>query len=238
MIPVSDVFVRLCIPHIACSFISRHYIGLGDVSEVMEKHPDLFTEKVKAVIIVGSVQPLRRRSKIEAEITGDEEWDNFAQKVYDGCQQFNIPTITMSREVSRGFPFPSSCVDDLARTNHMTSIDVQRKEESQTNCLWEEGTKESRKYTFGNDKPQVGQCNLWGLVKSINLELVLGLLCCLPMYRDAHFRWEKHRVSGLDHLICRHQSAKAGIIKPQNLSDEILILIGFALRTALLNTSC
>ena len=190
------------------------------------------------MVIIGSVQPIRRRSIIEPEMSENAEYDMFTSKVYAGCQQFNIQTISMCKDVAKGFPFPSSYVDDLMQTNHMIGLEVQRKEKTWTNRLWEQGTRDSRKYIFGYDKPQAGKYNLWPLVKSVNMELSLGLLCCIPMYRDAHFRWESHQVNGVDHKVCRHRSAKAGIIKSQNLSDEILSLVGFALRTALLNTSC
>eukprot|EP00804_Cyclotella_cryptica_P020226 CCRYP_010919-RA/>CCRYP_010919-RA protein AED:0.03 eAED:0.03 QI:456/1/1/1/1/1/5/369/1533 len=211
---------------------------LGDIAEVMEKHAILFAEKVKEVVIIGSVQPLRRRSNIEPEVSGNAEYDMFTSKVYAGCQQLNIQTVSMCKDVAKGFPFPSSYVDDLTQTNHMIGSEVQRKEKAQANLLWEQGTKDSRRYIFGHDKPQDGKCNAWPLVKSVNIELSLGLLCCIPMYRDAHFRWESHQVNGVNHKVCRHRNAKAGIIKSQNLSDEILNLVGFSLRAALLNTSC
>lgn len=209
-----------------------------DIAEVIAKHPALFAEKVKSIVILGSVQPLRRRSNIEPASTDDERNDQAMSQIYAACQQFKVPIISLSNDAARGFPFPSSVVDSLSQTNHMISVEVQRKEVAQTRRLWEEGTKESRKYIFGNEKPKTGQHNFWQLVKSVNTELLLGLLCCIPAYREVHFRFDTHVVNGVDHLVCRHSNTKTSIQKIEGLSDEIVMLVGFALRTALLNTSC
>ena len=211
----------------------------ADIAEVMMKHPTLFAEKVKAIIIMGSVKPPRRRSDIGPVETDDTEYNQAMSRVYAGCQQFNVQTISISNDIANGFPFSSTSVDDFIHTNHMISLDIQRREEAHARLLWEDGTRESRKYVFGNEKPKAGQQqSVWPLVKSINIELVLGVLCCIPHYQDAHFRLDKHRVNGIEHKICRFQSAKAGMLKTQSLSDEIVMLVGFAMRTALLNTSC
>merc|ERR1739845_328818 len=94
------------------------------------------------------------------------------------------------------------------------------------------------KYTLGGEHPSTCQQNIWPSIKSINLELVLGLLSCIPMYQDAHFRWETHYVKGVGHKVCRHCSASAGIIKSEALCDEVHMMIGYAFRSSLLNTSC
>lgn len=218
------------------TFISFGYSILMWFHLMMQvKHPALFTEKVNEVIIIGSVQPPRRRSNIEPSTTYNADHDQAMARLYSGCQQFNIPTITMSNHLSKGFPFPSNFVDELTRTNHIISLDVQQKEIARARHLWEEGGKETRKLIFGNEKPKADelQHNVWPLVKSIDIELVLGLLCCIPMYRDAHFRWDKHIVNGTEHKIC-----KAKVVKSEALSEEILMMVGFALRAGLMNTSC
>lgn len=192
------------------------------------------------MFIIGSVQPPRRRSNIEPSTTCNADHDQAMTQLYCGCQQFNIPTITMSNHLWKGFPFSSSLVDELMLTNHMISLDVQQKQMSQARHLWDEGGKETRKLIFGNVKPRANelQHDVWPLVKSIDIELVLGLLCCIPMYRDSHFRWDKHLVNNIEHKICKHQNAKAGMMKSGDLSEEILMLIGSAHRAALMNTSC
>jgi hypothetical protein len=210
----------------------------NDIAEVIAKHPAMFAEKIEKIVILGSVQSPRWRGNIEPTSTDDERYDQALSQVYAACQQFNVPTISLSNDAARGFPFSATVVDNLTQTNHMISSEVQRKEVAQTRRLWEEGTKESRKYIFGNEKPKTGQHNVWQLVKSINTELLLGLLCCIPAYREAHFRFDTHVVNGVDHLVCRQQNSKASVQKIQGLSDEIIMLVGFALRAALLNTSC
>ncbi|KAL7538375.1 hypothetical protein ACHAXR_010346 [Thalassiosira sp. AJA248-18] len=224
---------------------------LGDVSEAINTDRDLFARKVKQLVVIGSVKPVRRRSFIEPE----EEDDAFAKNVYRSCQDLKIPTVTLFKGISQGFPFPSAQVDDLASTNHMVSTKTQRSEEMQMNGIWElikQLKQEARsyrtpksldvksfyKYSLGGKNPNISQHNIWQSIKSINLELVLGLLCCIPVYQDAHFRWETHQVKGVEHKVCRHSNAASGIIKPEALSNEIHMLIGFALRTSLLNTSC
>ncbi len=91
---------------------------------------------------------------------------------------------------------------------------------------------------LGGKHPNAVQHNIWPSIKSIDLELALGLLSCVPVYRDSHFRWETHKIRGVEHRICRQTNASAGIIKPEALSNEIHMLIGFAFRTSLQNTSC
>lgn len=211
----------------------------SDIIDAILKHPVLFTEKVEAVIIIETVQIPRRRSNIKPVATGDDNYDQAMSQVYAACQQVNIPTVSLSPGVARGFPFPSSTVDEFMETNHMLSLEVQQREEAHARRLWEEGTTENRSYIFGNGKLKIGQQSMWPLVKSINVELLLGLLCCIPSYRESHFRWDKHQqVNGIEHKICRHKNAKAGMLKVDSLADEIFMLIGFSMRAALSNTSC
>jgi len=233
---------------------------LGDISEVIHSHRNLFASKVKRVVVVGSVKHVKRRSFIvpEEACGGGEKDHAFAKNVYRSCQDLKIPTVTLFKDVSLGFPFPSSHVDDLILSNHMVSTKIQRSEEMQANRTWEltkqpkqetsrssyptlaagSDNKSFYKYSLGGKHPNAGQHNIWPSIKSINLELVLGLLSCIPIYRDSHFRWETHQVKGIDHKVCRHSNASAGIIKSEALSNEIHMLIGFAFRTSLQNTSC
>ena len=226
---------------------------LGDVSEVIDTHRDLFSDKVKQVVIMGNIKPVRRKCFIEPEEeSGHEREVAFTKNVYQSCQELEIPTITLSKSISRGFPFSSALVDDLTLSNHMVSTKIQKSEEMHVNGIWElikQLKQEARsyrtpktldiksfyKYSLGGKHPNAGQHSIWPMVKSINLELVLGLLSCIPAYQDTHFRWDTHEVNGIEHKYSRHG---AGIIKPDALSNEIHMLIGFSLRTSLLNTSC
>mmetsp|Transcript_32086 Transcript_32086/g.67460 ORF Transcript_32086/g.67460 Transcript_32086/m.67460 type:complete len:1702 (-) Transcript_32086:235-5340(-) len=227
----------------------------GDVGKVIDNVRDLFARKVKQVIIIGSVKSVRRRSFIQPEECGREKDDAVAKNVYQSCQELKIPTVTLFKDISQGFPFSSTQVDDLTSSNHMVSTKIQRSEEMQMNSIWElnkqlkQEAKSYRtpksldiqsfyKYSLGGKHPNANQHNIWPSIKSINLELVLGLLSCIPVYRDSHFRWETHQVKGIEHKVCRHSNSAAGIIKPEALSNEIHMLIGFSLRNSLLNTSC
>lgn len=226
----------------------------GDVSEVIDSHRDLFASKVKEVVIIGSVKPLRRKGVIEPEDFGGDEEDSFAKNVYSACQELDIPTVTLFKNAARGFPFSSTLVDDLALTNHMVSTKVQQAEEMHVNGVWElikqlksetsyfapnnVDVKRFHKYSLGGKAPTAGERNIWPSIKSINLDLVLGLLCCIPTYQKAHFRWESHQVNGTVHKVCRHVNSIAGIINAEELSNELHMLIGFAMRASLLNTSC
>ncbi|KAL7549778.1 hypothetical protein ACHAWF_013042 [Thalassiosira exigua] len=231
---------------------------LGDVSQVINAHRDLFARKVKQLVVIGSVKPkplTRRNSPIEPEECGDEKCDEFSQNVYRTCQELDIPTVTLSKDVSLGFPFSSAHVDELASSNHMVSTKIAQSEEMYFNGIWElakqlkQSSKSRRtpknldvksfhKYSLGNKSPNLNQHNVWPCVKSINLELVLGLLCCIPMYQEGYFRWEINKVNGTEHKVFRYSNAATGILKPDALSNEIHMLIGFALRASLLNTSC
>ncbi|KAL7458027.1 hypothetical protein ACHAWC_009516 [Mediolabrus comicus] len=229
---------------------------LGDVAQVIETQGDLFVSKVKEVVLMGfAAKAVRRRSSIEPEESGIDADDELRRKVFKRCQERGIATVILGKEIALGFPFPSTFADDLATSNHMVSMQVQHREEMHYNGIWElvkllqqeargyRGStkdvdiKTFQKYALGNKMPPTTQHNIWPLIKSINLELVLGLLCCIPMYRD-YFKWESHSRGGVDHKISRYTSATSGIIKPDHLASEIHMLIGVALRTALNNTSC
>ena len=159
----------------------------------------------------------------------------------------------------RGFPFPSGSVDELAATNHMVSNKIKHCEEMQMNGIWQLiklarqetragfsftrnvdqiAIKDFSKYYLGGKPPRAGQHGIWPSIKSINLELVFGLLCCIPVYQDNHFKWELHHVNDVRHKICRQNCAANGMLKCRALSNEISVLIGFALRSSLLKTSC
>lgn len=229
---------------------------LGDVAQVIATQGDLFVSKVKEVVLMGfAAKAVRRRSSIEPEESGIDADDELRRKVFKRCQERGIATVILGKEIALGFPFPGTFADDLATSNHMVSMQVQHREEMHYNGIWElvkllqqeargyRGSmkdidiKTFQKYALGNKMPPTTQHNIWPLIKSINLELVLGLLCCIPMYRD-YFKWESHSRGGVDHKISRYTSATSGIIKPDNLASEIHMLIGVALRTALNNTSC
>ena len=226
----------------------------NDVREVIDSHRDLFASKVKEVVIIGSVKPLRRKGFIEPDDFGGDKEDSFAKNVYSACQELDIPTVTLFKNAARGFPFSSTLVDDLTLTNHMVSTKVQQAEEMHVNGVWElikqlksetsyfapnnVDVKRFHKYSLGGKAPTAGERYIWPSIKSINLELVLGLLCCIPTYQKAHFRWESHQVNGTVHKVCRHVNSIAGIINAEALSNELHMLIGFAMRASLLNTSC
>jgi len=230
---------------------------LGDVSEVINTHRELFVDKVRQVVILGSVKPVKRKCFIEPEEGKSKEDTAATYNVYQTCQELGIQTLSLSKDISQGFPFPSSLIDDLTSSNHLVSSRVQHSEEITVNGIWElikQYQKESKsyrlppsksldmksfyKYALGGKNPSTDQPTIWPLIKSINLELVLGLLSCIPTYQDTHFRWDNHEVKGVQHKICRHANSAAGIIKPEALSNEIHMLIGFSFRTSLLNTSC
>ena len=229
---------------------------LGDISDVIDTHRDLFASKVKQVVIMGTVKPVKRNSFIEPEEHGGKQ-DAFAQNVYESCQELEIPTATLYKGITLGFPFPSSLIDNLASSNHLLSTKLQESEEARINGIWEkikQLKKETRgfrtpsskavdiksfcQYSLGGQNPSMSQHSIWPLIKSIDLELVLGLLSCFEVYQDTHFRWDIHQVNGVEHKICRQATSTAGIIKPEALSNEIHMLIEFSLRTSLLNTSC
>ena len=230
---------------------------LGDVAQVIETQGELFVSKVKEVVLMGfAAKAVRRRSSIEPEESGLDADDELRRKVFKSCQERGIAILILGKEIALGFPFPSTFADDLATSNHMVSMQVRHREEMHYNGIWKliklpqqesrgyRGSmkdidiKTFQKYELGSKMPPASQHNIWPLIKSINLELVLGLLCCIPMYRDDYFKWESHSRGGVDHKISRYTSAASGIIKPDNLASEIHMLIGVALRTALNNTSC
>jgi len=227
---------------------------LGAISSVIQSNRSLFASKVKQVILIGSAKATKRRSRCLVLDDLDKN-DVFTRNVYQSCQDLEIPTVLLLKHISRGFPFSSALVDDLTTSNHLLSTQVKQSEEMQMNKIWEsikqfkQETKNSRaqncpkikafyKYTLGGKNLSTDQHNIWPWITSVNLELVLGLLSCIPMYQDAHFRWETHDVKGTSHKISRHSNASAGIIKSEALSNEIHMLIGYAFRSALLNTSC
>ena len=163
------------------------------------------------------------------------------------------------QDIVRGFPFPSKYVDELTVSNHMVGLKIKQAEEMHMNGNWEAikqnkckqkaqakdvrsrkalDNKSFCKYSLGNQNPQAGQVSIWSLVKSIDLELTLGLMSCLPAYRDAHFRWETHKINGICHKACRQTNATSGMMNLESLANEIQMLIGFTFRTSLLNTSC
>jgi len=230
----------------------------GDVSKVMENDPNLFSQKVKQIVFLCSVKPPKKKCFIEPDEGGGKA-DSFTENVYRRAQELQIETVTIAKDSVRGFPFPSGSVDELAATNHMVSNKVQHCEKMQMNGIWEliklarqetkggfgftrnvdqMAIKDFSRYYLGGKPPPAGQHGVWPSIKSINLELVFGLLCCIPMYQDSHFRWELHHIHNVRHKICRQNCAANGILNCEALSNEISVLIGFAFRSSLLKTSC
>ena len=252
-----DLLTRVLLQAPSKSLVILCTACLGDVSEVINTHRELFVDKVKQVVILRSVKPVKRKCFIEPEEGKSKEDTAATYNVYQTCQELGIPTLSLCKDISQSFPFSSSLIDDLTSSNHMVSNRVQHSEEMYVNGIWEllkQYQKESKNYrlppsktldikafykhALGGKNPSTDQSTIWPMIKSINLELVLGLLSCIPAYQDAHFRWDSHEVKGVKHRICRHANSAAGIIEAEALSNEIHMLIGFSFRTSLLNTSC
>jgi predicted ATPase/class 3 adenylate cyclase len=212
--------------------------SLSDVATLIRDQEDLFTSKVKEVVLMGGVVSL------DSEIlTPDSAYNNncdisSARFVYKRCQELKIPTATLSRWAAYGCPIPPKLLDDLSKTEHMVSLNVRSVSKLGIDQLWNKvilhPTDPRREMLPSRcdmnwfrrvfmDKSEINQewpSSVWSLVTKLNMYDPLAVLLCVPAYRTAHFNWQTKVVNDVPHIVVGTSELDTGIRNRLSLFSE------------------
>ncbi len=213
--------------------------SLADVATVMREREELFTSKVKEVVVMGGVVS----PEIGETLVPDSAYNNncdlsAARYVYRKCQELGIPTITLSRWAAYGCPMPLQLLDEMSRTEHMVARNIRSVSKISVDQLWNkvrlhpsDPRREKipsrcdvnwfcRTFMSKGELSKDWKASVWSLVQKLNMYDPLAVLLAVPAYRTAHFACKEKVVNGVTHLCVGTSERDTGIKNRLALFDE------------------
>ncbi|KAL7491899.1 hypothetical protein ACHAWT_001184 [Skeletonema menzelii] len=213
--------------------------SLTDVATIMKEREELFTSKVKEVVVMGGVVS----PEIGETLVPDSAYNNncdisSSRYVYRKCQEIGIPTITLSRWAAYGCPMPPQLFDEMSSTEHMVARNIRRVSKTSIDQLWSKvrlHTSDPRREkipsrcdvnwfcrTFMSEGKlsKDWKASVWSLVQKLNMYDPLALLLAVPAYRTAHFACKEKVVDGVTHLCVGTSERDTGIKNRLALFNE------------------
>uniref|UniRef100_A0A7S4SA71 Guanylate cyclase domain-containing protein n=2 Tax=Ditylum brightwellii TaxID=49249 RepID=A0A7S4SA71_9STRA len=228
--------------------------SLTDAATLMKDHEELFVKKVKEVSVMGGLNEIEEGKFVVPDTAYNNNCDApSAAYVYQKCQELCIPTITLSRYAAYGCPIPTAVLDNLKKTEHMVVNNIVNVRTASINELWKKvnmPTSDTRReklpprcnrlwfcQTFlGRDDVETdGASPIMSHVEKLNMYDPLALLCCVPAYREAHFRMETVTVNGVPQSVVGLSQDQTGIVDPEVLCAELFSLFRLAFLRSLQN---
>lgn len=226
--------------------------SMSDMAQLIEAHQELFTSKVKEVVIMGGVNPMDSGNTLSPDSAYNNNCDlPAANLVYERCQELGVPTMTLSRWAAYGCPVRPKLMDELAKTKHMVAANIRRKSKDSLEQLWNKvilpcdhprreklparcDTKWFYKTFCGTeDVPEELPTSIWSQVEKLNMYDPLAVLICVSSYRDRHFSCKVKNVNGVDHLVVGTSESETGISNHLSLYKEYSSLFVEALQEAM-----
>ena len=213
--------------------------SLTDVATVIREREELFTSKVKEVVVMGGVVS----PEIGETLVPDSAYNNncdisSARFVYRKCQEFGIPTITLSRWAAYGCPMPPQLLDEISATEHMVARNMRSVSKISVDQLWNkvrlhpsDPRREKipnrcdvnwfcRTFMIKGELSKDWKASVWPLVQKLNMYDPLALILAVPAYRTAHFTCKEKVVNGVAHLVVGTSERDTGIKNRLALFDE------------------
>jgi hypothetical protein len=238
------------VPHKSAQIICL--ASLSDTAMLIEEHQELFTSKVKEVVIMGGVMPMDSSETLTPDTAYNNNCDmQAAQYVYQRCQELGVPTATLSRWAAYGCPIRPKLMDELAKTKHMVAANIRRKSKHSLNQLWNKvilppdhprreklparcDVRWFYKTFCGTDQvPKELPESIWGDVEKLNMYDPLAVLICDSSYRSLHFDCKIKTVNGVDHVVVGSCESDTGVKDELSLYKEYSHLFIKALQDAL-----
>jgi hypothetical protein len=113
--------------------------NLKDISELIIKHPDLISDKIKNVVIMGGAFYSKASDRLEIDENAYNNHCNLAaaRMVYLECQKRHISTTTISRSAAYGSPFAISKLGNLQlKCNHLLASAIHEANTKAIQTLW------------------------------------------------------------------------------------------------------
>lgn len=206
-----------------------------DVSQLILKHPDLFSAKVKNVVIMGGAfySESSERLEIDASAYNNNCEPAAARMLYLECQNRGIPTTTISRSAAYDCPFAISKLNHLQlKCNHLLASEIH---EANTNAilnLWKKvnmpawmrgrGKLPARcnREWFCNffqvqiDDDAAGPAATDSWLQSANIYLydALATLNCVEAYQELYFCPKRHVIDGTVHKLVERVASKEALV--------------------------
>ncbi|KAK1747849.1 soluble adenylyl cyclase [Skeletonema marinoi] len=213
--------------------------SLADVATVMREREELFTAKVKEVVVMGGVVS----PEIGETLVPDSAYNNncdisAARYVYRKCQEIGIPTVTLSRWAAYGCPMPPQLLDEMSATEHMVARNIRSVSKISVDQLWNkvrlhpsDPRREKipnrcdvnwfcRTFMSKGELSKDWKASVWSLVQKLNMYDPLAMLLAVPAYRTAHFAFKEKVVNGVTHLCVGTSERDTGIKNRLALFDE------------------
>merc|ERR1712194_445377 len=226
--------------------------SLSDVASFIRDHEELFTSRVKEVVLMGGVVS----TELGENLTPDSAYNNncdisSARYVYKQCQELGVSTATLSRWAAYGCPFSPSLLDKLAKTEHCVARNICSVSKLSIEQLWnkvilhpsdprrEKVPKRCdvswfcRTFMGKGEISKEWTISVWTLVKKLNLYGPLAVILCVPAYRATHFDWKTKVVNGCSHIVVGVSERDTGIKNRVSLHTEYSSLFFYAFQESL-----
>jgi tetratricopeptide (TPR) repeat protein len=226
--------------------------SLSDMATLIRDHQELFTSKVKEVVVMGGVMPMDSSETLTPDTAYNNNCDmESANYVYQRCQELGVPTATLSRWAAYGCPIRPKLMDELAKTKHMVAANIRRKSKHSLDQLWNKvilpadhpgreklparcDVKWFYKTFCGTDQvPDQLPESIWSDVEKLNMYDPLAVLICVDSYRSLHFNCKTKTVNGVDHVVIGTCESDTGVKDEISLYKEYSHLFIEALQDAL-----
>jgi tetratricopeptide (TPR) repeat protein len=204
--------------------------SLSDVAALIRDHENLFTAKVKEVVLMGGVIWTESGESLIPDSAYNNNCDiSSARFVYKRCQELGVPTATLSRWAAYDCPIPPQLLDEFALTEHMVATNIRAVSKLGIEQLWNKvhlHPSDPRRekipprcdanwfcQTFMNkgETSKERSSSVWLLVKKLNMYDPLAVLLCVPAYRATHFNWQTKVVNGVSHIVVGTSERDTGI---------------------------
>ncbi|KAL7541034.1 hypothetical protein ACHAXR_010566 [Thalassiosira sp. AJA248-18] len=226
--------------------------SLSDMALLIQEHQDLFTDKVKEVVVMGGVMPMDSGDTLTPDTAYNNNCDMESAKfVYEKCQELGVPTATLSRWAAYGCPIRPQLLDELAKTKHMVAANIRRKSKDSLDQLWNkvilppDHPKREKlparcdvnwfyKTFCGTDEvPEELPLSIWLQVEKLNMYDPLAVLICVSSYRDEHFTSKTKTVNRIPHVVVGTSESDTGVSDRISLYKEYSHLFINALQASL-----
>jgi hypothetical protein len=174
-----------------------------------------------------------------------------AEFVYEKCQELRVPTATLSRWAAYGCPCRPLLMDQLARIDHMTAVNIQAVMKQGVDSLWKKVILPSHdprreklpsrcdvrwfyKVFLGQERdPEELSASIWRKVKTLNMYDPLAVMMCVPSYRSLYFKSKSKIVNGVEHIVIGESEVENGVVDEASLFNEYSRLFSLAFQNSL-----
>ncbi|KAL3802964.1 hypothetical protein HJC23_011587 [Cyclotella cryptica] len=226
--------------------------SLTDVATLIREKQELFTSKVKEVAFMGGVMPIDDGETLSPDSAYNNNCDIVsAEFVYEKCQELRVPTATLTRWAAYGCPCRPLLMDQLARIDHMTAVNIQAVMKQGVDSLWTKVILPSHdprreklpprcdvkwfyKVFLGHEgDPEEFSASIWRKVKTLNMYDPLAVMMCVPSYRSLYFNYKTKIVHGVEHIVIGESEVENGVVDEASLFNEYSRLFSLAFQNSL-----